>query len=147
MAVVSLPLLGALVADPGDGPAETVLIFGLLIWLTGFIFETMGDYQLYQFKKNSGPDDVLAIGLWKFTRHPNYFGDAMVWWGFALFSIAHGNYWQIIGAVIMTLLLLKVSGISLLERKLKVSKPGYADYVARTSAFFPRIPKTPQRAE
>ncbi len=117
-------------------------IISILVWITGFLFETIGDYQLKRFKsdkKNQG--EVLRTGLWKYTRHPNYFGDSMVWWGFGLFSIASGCYLAIVGPIIMTFLLMQVSGVSLLEKNLKKSKPEYKEYIKQTNAFFPWFPK------
>ena len=139
--IVSLPLLGVhLSASSGD------LIWldyvAILVWIIGFSFEAGGDYQLAKFKKNiNNRGKVLNSGFWKYTRHPNYFGDAAVWWSYALFSIAAGGYWQIIGAVIMTLLIIKVSGVALLEKTLNTTKPKYKDYIARTNSFFPWFPK------
>ena len=92
-------------------------------------------------KKNNNKGKVLNSGFWKYTRHPNYFGDAAVWWAYGLFSIATGGYWQIIGAVIMTLLIIKVSGVAMLEKNLKDSKPKYKEYIEKTSAFIPWFPK------
>ena len=112
------------------------------MWLIGFTFEAGGDYQLARFKsdfKNKGK--VLNTGFWKYTRHPNYFGDSAVWWAYAIFSIAAGSYWQIIGSIIMTLLIIKISGVSLLEKTLKETKPQYRDYIQKTNSFFPWFPK------
>jgi steroid 5-alpha reductase family enzyme len=89
--------------------------------------------------KNKGK--ILDVGFWKFSRHPNYFGDSAVWWSYAIFSIASGYYWQIIGSIIMTLLILKVSGVSLLEKSLKDTKPLYRDYIKKTNSFLPWFPK------
>lgn len=85
---------------------------------------------------------LLQTGFWKITRHPNYFGDAMVWWGFAFFSIAAGSYLPVLSALLMTWLLIKVLGVSMLERTSVHSKPGFEEYVKQTSAFFPWFPKT-----
>jgi steroid 5-alpha reductase family enzyme len=139
--IVSLPLLGVhLSASSGD--LIWLDYLAILVWIIGFSFEAGGDYQLYQFKKNSkNKGKVLHTGFWKFTRHPNYFGDAAVWWSYALFSIAAGGYWQIIGAVIMTLLIIKVSGVALLEKTLNTTKPKYKDYIEKTNSFFPWFPK------
>lgn len=112
-------------------------------WIIGFSFEAGGDYQLVKFKSNAAnKGKVLNTGFWKYTRHPNYFGDACVWWGFALFSVAAGSYWPILSSVGMTFLLLKVSGVSLLERNLKKSKPQYEEYIRKTPSFFPWFPKS-----
>ena len=115
---------------------------GILVWLIGFIFEAGGDYQMTKFKKNpENKGKVLNTGFWKYTRHPNYFGDSAVWWSYAIFSIAAGSYWTIVGSFIMTFLLLKVSGVALLEKSLKDGKPEYNDYIQKTNSFLPWFPK------
>ncbi len=121
----------------------TVLDYiALVIWTIGFVFEAGGDYQLAKFKNNpANKGKILDTGLWRFTRHPNYFGDAAVWWGYGLFCISAGSYWFALGSVFMTLLIIKVSGVALLEKTLKSKKPGYAEYVRRTNSFLPWIPK------
>lgn len=141
MMLVSLPLLGANF-DKDMNELNWLDYFGVLIWIIGFAFEAGGDIQLALFKRN--PDNkgkVLNTGFWKYTRHPNYFGDFMVWWSFAFLSIASGNYWHIIGSVVMTILLLKISGVSLLEKTLKETKPEYQEYIRKTSSFFPWFSK------
>ncbi len=141
MMIVSLPLLGV---SAGNKPGDLNLIdyFGILVWLVGFSFEAGGDYQLSRFKRDAGNrGKVLDTGFWRYTRHPNYFGDSAVWWAFALFSIAAGGYWQVIGSVVMTLLIIRVSGVALLEKSLKDTKPQYREYVRKTSSFFPWFPK------
>ena len=113
-----------------------------MVWGIGFLFETLGDHQLSKFKSNpANKNKVLNTGLWKYTRHPNYFGDAAIWWSFGLFSIASGSYWPLISCLIMNVLLLKVSGVVLLERTLTNSKPKYKEYMEKTPAFFPWFPK------
>ncbi len=110
------------------------------VWLIGFIFEAGGDLQLMLFKRN--PDNkgkLLTSGLWRLTRHPNYFGDAMQWWGFYLFALISGGWWTIFSPAIMTYLLRNVSGVTMLEKSLQDSKPGYREYVERVPAFVPRI--------
>lgn len=115
----------------------------IVLWTTGFIFEAGGDYQLMQFRSNpSNKGKVLREGLWKYTRHPNYFGDALIWWSFATFGIAAGHWWPLLSAGLMNLLLLKVSGVALLEKNLTRTKPEYEDYIKRTPAFFPWLPKS-----
>lgn len=115
---------------------------GVLVWSIGFIFEAGGDYQLAKFKKNvSNKGKVLNSGFWRFTRHPNYFGDSAVWWGYGLLCLAAGGYWFIWGSMLMTLLIIKVSGVALLEKTLKTQKPEYLNYIQKTNAFFPWIPK------
>lgn len=138
--IISVTLLG--ISGAKDSGALTILDFiGIIIWLVGFTFEAGGDFQLARFKsKPENKGKVLDTGFWKYTRHPNYFGDAAVWWAYALFSIAAGSYWQIVGSIIMTLLIIKVSGVSLLEKTLKESKPQYRDYIEKTNSFFPWFP-------
>ncbi|WP_026941755.1 DUF1295 domain-containing protein [Hellea balneolensis] len=123
-------------------------ILGALLWLIGFLFEAVGDWQLTKFmKKNKnydGPKEdkpVLDTGLWKYTRHPNYFGNACMWWGIWLVACQAPWGWTTIFApLIMTFLLTRVSGRDLLEREMKKRK-NYRDYVERTSGFFPMLPK------
>ncbi|WP_321322571.1 DUF1295 domain-containing protein [Labilibaculum sp.] len=139
--LVSLPLLG-ISRSEHSGNLNFFDYLGILIWLIGFAFEAGGDFQLSRFKrdpKNKGK--VLDTGFWKYTRHPNYFGDSAVWWAYALLSIAAGSYWQVIGSVVMTLLIIKVSGVALLEKTLNKSKPEYHEYIQKTSSFFPWFPK------
>jgi len=141
MMIVSLPLL-AVNAGTGTNPIGIIDFIGVLVWVTGFTFEAGGDLQLARFKgnpKNKGK--VLNTGFWKYTRHPNYFGDSAAWWAYALFSLAAGGYWQIIGSVIMTLLIIRISGVALLEKTLVDTKPEYRDYIRKTSAFMPWFPK------
>ncbi len=139
--IVSLPLLGVNVSTHSN--AFNVLDYlGILVWIIGFTFEAGSDFQLSRFKQN--PDNkgkVLNTGFWKYSRHPNYFGDSAVWWAYALFSIAAGSYWQIIGSLIMTLLIIKVSGVALLEKTLNNTKPQYREYIQKTSSFLPWLPK------
>ena len=139
--IVSLSLLG-ISNNNQSGKLNIIDYLGILIWLIGFTFEAGGDFQLSRFKKDSkNKGKVLNTGFWKYTRHPNYFGDSAVWWAYALFSIAAGSYWQIIGSILMTLLIIKVSGVALLEKTLNKSKPQYEDYIQKTSSFFPWFPK------
>lgn len=117
-----------------------LVIPGFILWLTGFVFETVGDWQLMRFKANhANKGKLLTSGIWGLSRHPNYFGDALVWWGFWLMAAAAGYWWTIFSPVLMTFLLMKVSGVALLEKTLKVNKPGYEEYMEKTPAFFPFI--------
>jgi steroid 5-alpha reductase family enzyme len=141
MWTVSLPVqLGQVPDEPGLG---WLAALGTLLWLIGFAFESIGDLQLARFKADPANDGrVMDRGLWRYTRHPNYFGDACAWWGIAIVAAESGlGAWGIVGAIVMTVLLLRVSGVALLERSLRKRKPEYQAYVARTSAFFPRPPK------
>lgn len=141
MWLISAPLLGAQFNQSQD----TLNVFdfaGIFLWVIGFLFEAGGDWQLARFKSNrSNRGRILRTGFWRFTRHPNYFGDAAVWWGFGLLSVSAGSYIPVLGSVLMTLLIVKVSGVALLEKTLKSDKPEYADYVEKTSAFIPWFPK------
>ncbi len=141
MFLVSLPVqLGHADRSPSVGP---MAVMGLLVWFLGIVFEAVGDMQLRRFKKDpSNAGLVMDRGLWSLTRHPNYFGDSCVWWGIGIVAAEAGTAaWGLIGPVVMTLFLTKVSGVPMLERSLAKRKPGYADYMARTSGFFPRPPK------
>lgn len=139
---ISFPLHAALVAG---GPVELTRLdwLGLVLFLGGFSFEVVGDWQLARFKAD--PDTVGKVcdrGLWRYTRHPNYFGEALLWWGIGCFALATpGGGWTLVGPTLITALLLKVSGVSLLERDLQQTKSGYREYVLRTSAFIPWFPK------
>jgi steroid 5-alpha reductase family enzyme len=138
--IVSTPLQAAQFF--GSGKFYFLDYLGILFWLIGFFFEAVGDYQLVKFRQDlSNKGKVLRTGLWKFTRHPNYFGDAAVWWGFYLIASAAGGWWSIFAPVIMTGLLFKVSGVALLEKNLKDKKPEYRDYIEKTPAFIPWFPK------
>ena len=141
MWLIAMPLL---VAQASPTPERLTVLDGLgaAVWAIGFLFESVGDAQLSRFKADpANRGKVLQSGLWRYTRHPNYFGDAVVWWGYFLIALAvPGGAWTIFSPLLMTFLLMRVSGVTLLEKGLKQSKPGYAEYVARTSAFFPRRP-------
>jgi len=139
---ISTPLFQAQQASLPRGLAVLDWL-GLGCFAVGLFFEAVGDWQLARFRAEpTNKGEVLDRGLWRYTRHPNYFGDAMVWWGFFCFALATpGSLWTLYSPLAMTLLLLKVSGVSLLEQKLRDSRPGYRDYVRRTSAFVPWFPK------
>lgn len=140
--IISIPLLAA---QFGALPQRiTVLdVLGALVWLVGFYFEAAGDAQLARFLADpANRGKIMDGGLWRYTRHPNYFGDAAQWWGLFLIAAAAGGWWTMFSPLLMTVLLLRVSGVALLERSLS-TRPGYAEYAARTSAFFPWFPKKP----
>ena len=141
MWIVSLPVMFSNAdSTPGVGP---IAVMGIMVWLVGFAFESVGDYQLAKFKKdpaNSGK--VMDQGLWSLTRHPNYFGDALLWWGIGIVAAETGSgVIGFVGPMVMTYLLMKVSGVPILEKSLGRRREGYAEYVARTSGFIPRPPK------
>lgn len=139
MWVVSLPIQVSVFT-----PAEIGLVtcVGVAVWLAGFLFESIGDWQLASFKadpENKG--HVMNRGLWRYTRHPNYFGDFLVWWGlFLVAADAHNWWWMIVSPLLMSFLLIRVSGVRLLESSLGSRLAGYEQYIAETSAFFPWPP-------
>jgi len=117
-------------------------ILGVVLWAIGLLFESIGDIQLARFKADQANEGkVLDRGLWKYTRHPNYFGDFVVWWGLSINALALGApLWTLVGPLVMSVLLMRVSGVTLLESALRERKPGYREYVLKTSAFFPKPP-------
>ncbi len=119
---------------------------GLSVWMTGFFFEAVGDFQLHQFKKDpANKGRVMKTGLWRYTRHPNYFGEAAMWWGIFLMALPlDGGLAAIVSPLTITFLLLKVSGIPMLEKKLIETQEGYAEYARNTSAFVPWFPRKPE---
>lgn len=123
-------------------------IFGLLVWVIGFSFESVGDAQLAEFIKN--PDNkgrLMQSGLWAYTRHPNYFGEVTLWWGIWLISLSASNSWYaIVGPLTISFLILKVSGIPMLEKKM-AENPEFAEYKSRVSVFFPLPPKSHETKE
>jgi len=137
--IISLPLLGAIA---GDTPLGVLDWAGAALWAVGFYFESVGDWQLARFKADpANRGKVMDQGLWRYTRHPNYFGDFCVWWGLWLVALGAGAWWSIVGPIAMSVLLLRVSGVALLEKHIGKRRPGYAEYMRRTSAFFPRRPR------
>lgn len=141
MWLISVPLLGAQYFN--DRNVLNILDYsGIAFWIVGFLFETGGDFQLAKFKADhANKGKVLDTGFWRYTRHPNYFGDSSVWWGYGFICIAAGSYIPVIGSVLMTALIIKISGVALLEKTLKEQKPQYKVYIEKTSAFFPWFPK------
>jgi steroid 5-alpha reductase family enzyme len=142
MWIVSLPLHQAQ-AQPAPARLTPWDALGVGVFALGFAFEAVGDWQLARFKRDAANRDrVMDRGLWAWTRHPNYFGDALLWWGlFLLACSTPGGEYTAIGPALMTTLLWRVSGVALLEPDLRARKPGFAEYAARTSAFFPRPPR------
>jgi steroid 5-alpha reductase family enzyme len=137
--IVSLPLLATARGQAPWGPLDGV---GVAVFGVGLFFETVGDLQLARFKADPANRGlVMDRGLWRYTRHPNYFGDFCVWWGLALLGLAAGGVWGLVSPVVMSVLLLRVSGVALLEKDIGERRPKYAEYVRRTSAFFPMPPK------
>ena len=141
MWIVSLPV--QLAMTPDEPEVGVLAVVGVIVWGIGFFFESVGDAQLVRFKADPANEGaVMDRGLWRYTRHPNYFGDACAWWGIFLVAAETRDAWPgVIGPIVMTFLLLRVSGVALLERSLTKRRPGYEDYVARTSAFLPMPPR------
>ena len=140
--VIAYPLIHAQ-ALPGSDRLFWTDIAGTILWTIGFIFEALGDLQLKRFL--SHPENrgrVMRYGLWAWTRHPNYFGETLIWWGIFLIALSTPfGAAAIISPVLITFILLKVSGVTLLESALKNRREGYAEYIRTTSPFFPRPPK------
>lgn len=140
--VVSLPVQVALAA-PSPRSLGWLSIVGAAVWFAGFVFESVGDWQLARFKAD--PDNkgkVMDRGLWRYTRHPNYFGDALLWWGLFITALPAPNViYTVLSPLVMTLLLMKVSGVPLLEKRMAETRPKYAEYVRKTPAFFPWRPR------
>jgi steroid 5-alpha reductase family enzyme len=135
---ISLPLLGAVV---GDGALGAIDMAGVALWVVGFYFEAVGDWQLARFKADdANRGRVMDRGLWGLTRHPNYFGEFCMWWGLYVIAVAAGAWWSIVGPMLMSFLLLRVSGVTLLENDIGDRRPEYAEYRRRTNAFFPGLP-------
>ena len=133
--LVAMPLLPAITSDVALNGIDLI---AALLWLVGFVFEAGGDYQLARFKaRDDSKGQVLDTGLWRYTRHPNYFGDFCIWWSFFLFAVASGGWWSIASPLLMSVLLLKVSGVAMLEKTISDRRPEYAEYIRRTNAFFP----------
>jgi steroid 5-alpha reductase family enzyme len=146
MFVVSLPVqVGSVPDQPDVGAIEVV---GVVVWAVGLFFEAVGDWQLARFKADPANEgQVMDRGLWSLTRHPNYFGDFCVWWGIWIVAAATGvGLYAVVGPIVMTFFLLRVSGVAMLERTIGTRRPGYDGYVARTNAFFPGPPKAGEQA-
>jgi steroid 5-alpha reductase family enzyme len=138
--IVSVPVLAA---QQSTAALAVLDLLGVAVWLVGLVFEAVGDAQLARFKADpANKGRVLDTGLWRYTRHPNYFGDAVVWWGIYLVALSAGGWWSFFGPLLMTFLLVRVSGVAMLEQDLKQKKPEYANYIRRTSAFIPMPPKS-----
>ena len=140
---ISLPIQVVFASEPeiSLGP---IALLGSVLFALGLLFESVGDWQLARFKAN--PDNagqVMDTGLWRYTRHPNYFGDAVLWWGLYITALpAPGAAYTFLSPIVMTLFLMKVSGVPLLEKRMSETRPDYAAYARRTPTFFPWWPKS-----
>ena len=139
--LISLPLLAAIT---GATSLSFLDYAGIALWSVGMLFETYGDWQLARFQSQVGnAGRVMNRGLWRYTRHPNYFGEFCIWWGYYLLAVAAGGWWSVLSPLLMTFLLFKVSGVAMLERDIASRRPAYRDYVQRTNTFFPGPPRRP----
>lgn len=142
MWIVALPLMTAF-HQPQNGTNPVLFAVSGLIWLTGLFFEGVGDWQLTRFRANpSNHGRVLSTGLWKYTRHPNYFGDFLVWWGhWGCAFLLGAPLWTILSPILMSVFLMKVSGVGLLEKDIAERRPDYMAYQTATNTFFPWFPQ------
>jgi steroid 5-alpha reductase family enzyme len=136
--VICLPVIAAVSAQTPPGPLDYAAV---ALWVLGMFFEVVGDHQLTQFRRKAAPGAVLNTGLWRYTRHPNYFGEAALWWGFYLLAVSAGGWWTVFAPVLMTFLLVRVSGVALLEKDIAQRRPAYRDYIRQTNAFLPWRPR------
>ena len=142
--VISVPLLAAAVYE---APAQLIWLdyLGLVLWLAGMVFEAGGDWQLSRFLADpANRGKVMDRGLWSVTRHPNYFGDTVVWWSYFVLALSTGAWWTVVGPLLMSVLIVKVSGVALTDRNMAdagSTREGYEQYVATTNAFFPGLPE------
>ena len=142
MWVISAPLLAAQI-NPTPAKLIALDIAAIVLWAIDFFFEAVGDLQMARFKADpANKGKVFNRGLCRYTRHPNYFGEAAQWWSYYLIAAAAGGFWTIFSPIIMTFLLLRVSGVTLLENALKDRRPGYQEYIETTSAFIPWVPRS-----
>jgi len=138
--VVSLPVQASQV--PATPDLGWMAAAGAAVWLVGFLFEGIADLQLARFKADpANKGKVMDRGLWRYSRHPNYFGNFLIWWGIWVVAAEAGSYWTVVGPLVMSFLLLRVSGVAMLERTITERRRAYAEYIRTTSAFFPRPPK------
>ena len=137
--IVSLPVFAAVASDGALGALD---VLGMVLWAVGVFFEAVGDAQMARFKSDPANNGtVMDRGLWRYTRHPNYFGDFCVWWGLFAIALSAGAWWAVVSPLVMTVLLTRVSGKDHLERSMS-KRPGYAEYVERTSGFVPLPPRS-----
>jgi len=137
--IIAAPLFGAVTSAAPPGPVDVV---AAVLWLGGFLLQAVADFQMARFQQS--PDAGSAVmdrGLWRYSRHPNYFGETVMWWSLWLIAAAGGAWWTLIGPLLLTFLLLKVSGVALTEKDIASRRPEYQAYIRRTSAFVPLSPR------
>lgn len=140
--IISMPLVAAISGQSQIGYLDYI---GVAVWVVGVLFEAVGDLQLSRFRKDpANKGKVLDSGLWRYTRHPNYFGNFTLWWGFYLVALSAGGWWTIFSPLLMAFMLLKVSGVALLEKDISSRRPKYQRYIRNTNAFFPGLPRRDQ---
>lgn len=148
--IVSIPIQAVIVphktvsdiSAAAGSPLSWLDVVGVVVWFIGLFFETAGDLQMSRFQSDpANAGKVMDRGLWRYTRHPNYFGDFCVWWGIYLVAVSGGAAWTMFSPLLMSFLLLRVSGVTLLEKTITARRPDYAAYQARTNAFFPGPPR------
>jgi steroid 5-alpha reductase family enzyme len=133
--IIAIPLLPAINSKASLNPLD---VAATLLFAFGFFFEAVGDWQLSRFKASERSEgQVLNTGLWRYTRHPNYFGEFCIWWAFWLFAASTGAWWAVYAPLLMSFLLLRVSGVAMLEKDIGDRRPAYAEYIRDTNAFFP----------
>jgi steroid 5-alpha reductase family enzyme len=143
--IVSWPVQ-AVHVGPGSafGPVDAL---GVSLWLAGLVMESVADAQLARFRRDPrNANGVMDKGLWRYSRHPNYFGDCVAWWGIGVIALGQGTWWTLAGPVVMTVLLVRVSGVALLESTIATRRPAYREYIRTTSAFVPWPPRTTTRS-
>lgn len=133
MLMISLPVFAVMQAT--NEPITGIAILGASVWLFGILFEAIADFQLQQFLK-AKKKGIMQSGLWRYSRHPNYFGEVTAWWGAAIMALAFHEWWGILGAWTITVLILKISGIPLLEKRY-ANDTAYQKYALQTSKFIP----------
>lgn len=137
--IVSSPLLLAQL-DGARARLSALDVLGLALFVVGFLFEAVADWQLTRFKRDpENAGRVMRYGLWSRSRHPNYFGEALLWWGIGLLAAPTGGLLALLGPLMITFLLLKISGVAMLDAALTDRRPGYAEYIRSTPAFVPRV--------
>ena len=142
--VISMPLAAAISGQSAIGFLDYA---GVALFAVGLTFEALGDFQLSRFRRDpANAGKVLDTGLWRFSRHPNYFGNFTLWWGFYLVALSAGGWWTVISPLLMSILLLKVSGVALLEKDISVRRPQYENYILHTNAFFPGLRRNRYRS-